>query len=114
MLDHTLAVLPFLLSARARSHPRQAEEKRKLDYERQEAAAIALRAQIGTWEKGQINKTLMDTDVALLQVTKVGTTALPAARRCCSLPLIAAHRTLDPTSFRRRSTTRRPRAFRRR
>ena len=45
----------------------QAEEKRRLDAERAEAATLALQAHIGTWEKGQINKTLMQTDVAKLK-----------------------------------------------
>lgn len=45
----------------------QAEAKRRQDTERKEAAAAALQKHIGTWETGQINKTLMEVNVGELQ-----------------------------------------------
>jgi len=45
----------------------QAEEKRRLDAERQEVAASALKLQIGSWQPGEINKTLLQQDIPKLQ-----------------------------------------------
>ena len=78
--------LPCLRSCVSRyaiSLVEQAEVKRRQDAERQLVAGDALRAQIGTWQKGQINKTLLTTDITQLKLTIVD-----AAHEGCSQELI--------------------------
>jgi len=78
--------LPCLRSCVSRyaiSLVEQAEVKRRQYAERQLVAGDALRAQIGTWQKGQINKTLLTTDITQLKLTIVD-----AAHEGCSQELI--------------------------
>jgi len=63
-----LPCLRACVSRYAISLVEQAEEKRKQDADRQAAAAAVLYAQIGTWERGQIHKMLMETDVNKLKM----------------------------------------------
>ena len=62
-----LPCLKSCVSRYAISLIEQAEEKRKLDFERQEAAKALLLTHIGSWEKGQIDKTLLLVDVSALR-----------------------------------------------
>ena len=82
-----LPCLRSCVSSYAISLVEQAEVKRRGDAERQAVAASALTSAIGDWQKGQINKKLMDTDVGVLKGLIV-----EAAHVGCSQELIECGR----------------------